>query len=156
MGNSNMKFSEISNNMSTSLSTTTSLARSGENELANKIKPEPSEFSPNLRFSGMSSSLWKINLPNVQDKEDPYVKFNDLPEPPPLPRKTQTEPICDTVVHSVVEKFIERSNLGKQKYGTTLDRTDLSTDEWANHMQEELMDAILYLERLRRELPKKK
>jgi len=59
---------------------------------------------------------------------------------------------CDTVVNSVVEKFIERSNLGKQKYGTTLDRTDLSTDEWANHMQEELMDAILYLERLRREL----
>ena len=57
----------------------------------------------------------------------------------------------DTVVKSVIEKFKERSDLGMQKYGTTLDRTDLTSEEWANHMQEELMDAILYLERLKRE-----
>ena len=42
-----------------------------------------------------------------------------------------------------------------QKYGTTLDRNDLTSEEWANHVQEELMDAILYLERLKREFSKK-
>ena len=58
----------------------------------------------------------------------------------------------DTVVASVVASFQERSRAGQLKYGTTLDRTDLSPLQWAQHMQEELMDAILYLERLKREI----
>lgn len=58
----------------------------------------------------------------------------------------------DTVVASVVSAFLERSRAGQLKYGTTLDRTDLSPLQWAQHMQEELMDAILYLERLKREI----
>ena len=58
----------------------------------------------------------------------------------------------DTVVASVVASFQERSRAGQLKYGTTLDRTDLSPLQWAQHMQEELMDAILYLERLKREM----
>jgi hypothetical protein len=62
----------------------------------------------------------------------------------------------DTVVASVVASFQERSRAGQLKYGTTLDRTDLSPLQWAQHMQEELMDAILYLERLKREMSQRK
>ena len=58
----------------------------------------------------------------------------------------------DTVVSAVVRSFEERSRAGQLKYGTTLDRTDLTPQQWAQHMQEELMDAILYLERLKREM----
>ena len=58
----------------------------------------------------------------------------------------------DTVVAAVVRSFQERSRVGQLKYGTTLDRTDLTPQQWAQHMQEELMDAILYLERLKREI----
>jgi hypothetical protein len=58
----------------------------------------------------------------------------------------------DTVVAAVIRSFQERSALGQLKYGTTLDRTDLDPQQWAQHMQEELMDAILYLERLKREM----
>jgi hypothetical protein len=58
----------------------------------------------------------------------------------------------DTIVNTVIHSFIDRSNLGFKKYGKTLDRTDVTTVEWANHMQEELMDAILYLERLKQDL----
>lgn len=58
----------------------------------------------------------------------------------------------DTVVLSVIQSFQERSRVGQLKYGTTLDRTDLTPQQWAQHMQEELMDAILYLERLKREI----
>jgi hypothetical protein len=58
----------------------------------------------------------------------------------------------DSVVAAVVEKFKQRSEFGQRKYGTNLDRKDLTVFEWANHMQEELMDAILYLEKLKREL----
>lgn len=58
----------------------------------------------------------------------------------------------DSVVSSVINKFLQRSALGKEKYGTDLDRKDLSTFDWINHAQEELMDGILYLEKLKQEL----
>tara|TARA_B100000925_G_C22006672_1_gene474019 strand:- start:192 stop:464 length:273 start_codon:yes stop_codon:yes gene_type:complete len=62
----------------------------------------------------------------------------------------------DTIVTSVVEKYLERSRVGKQKYGTTLDREDLDKIQWLVHLQEELMDATLYIEKLKKELEKYK
>lgn len=59
----------------------------------------------------------------------------------------------DSIVNSIMTKFVQRSHLGKLKYGKTLDREDLSFPEWIQHVQEELMDAILYLERLKKEGP---
>ena len=56
----------------------------------------------------------------------------------------------DSIVSSVIEKFKQRSEFGQQKYGTNLDRTDLSFLQWVQHMQEELMDAILYLEKMKK------
>ena len=57
----------------------------------------------------------------------------------------------DSIVESVIEKFKGRSDVGIKKYGTTLDRKDINFDGWAEHLQQELMDGILYLERLRNE-----
>jgi hypothetical protein len=58
--------------------------------------------------------------------------------------------VCnDTIVQSVISSFIGRSRLGQLKYGTNLDRTDLTTAQWIQHAQEELMDGILYLEKLK-------
>jgi len=54
----------------------------------------------------------------------------------------------------VIASFKARAAAGKLKYGTDLDRTDLKTLEWIQHMQEELMDATLYLEKLKREFKK--
>ena len=59
---------------------------------------------------------------------------------------------CDSIVQSVIQKFINRSVIGKQKYGTDLDRTDLQVQDWITHAQEELMDGILYLEKLKQEM----
>jgi len=61
----------------------------------------------------------------------------------------------DSIVISVVRKYIGRSLIGREKYGTTLDREDLSIVEWINHTQEELMDATLYLEKLKKTLIEK-
>lgn len=58
----------------------------------------------------------------------------------------------DTVVDEIREKFLERSKIGQAKYGTNLDRKDLSTIEWLSHAIEEQMDSILYLTKLKREL----
>jgi len=61
----------------------------------------------------------------------------------------------DSVVTAVLQKYKERSLVGKKKYGTTLDREDLTLVEWVNHTQEELMDATLYLEKLKKTLIEK-
>ena len=58
----------------------------------------------------------------------------------------------DSIVDAVIKKFLERSLVGQKKYGVTLDRTDLKVLDWITHAQEELMDGILYLERLRHEV----
>lgn len=58
----------------------------------------------------------------------------------------------DSIVTSVIEKFQQRAEVGQKKYGTNLDRTDLSVTDWIQHAQEEHMDAILYLEKLKTEL----
>ena len=58
----------------------------------------------------------------------------------------------DSIVQAVIRKFQERSELGQKKYGVTLDRTDLKVGDWIQHAQEELMDGILYLEKLKREI----
>ena len=57
----------------------------------------------------------------------------------------------DRIVLNVIKKFEQRADLGFKKYGVTLERTDLSTLDWINHAQDELMDGILYLERLKQE-----
>ena len=58
----------------------------------------------------------------------------------------------DKYVESILKRFKTRSEVGIIKYKTTLERSDLTTLEWINHAQEELMDGILYLERLKDEV----
>lgn len=60
----------------------------------------------------------------------------------------------DPVVEQVINKYHERSQAGIKKYGTMLNRDDLSELDWLNHLQEELMDATLYIEKLKHELNK--
>lgn len=56
----------------------------------------------------------------------------------------------DSVVDSVIDQFIDRAQFGKVKYNTDLDRDDLSVPQWIEHAQQELMDGILYLEKLKK------
>lgn len=58
--------------------------------------------------------------------------------------------VKDSVVQSVINKFKQRSEVGIKKYNTTLDREDLDFGQWVEHAQEEAMDLILYLEKLKR------
>lgn len=62
------------------------------------------------------------------------------------------EPQTDSIVESVINQFKQRSEAGINKYGTTLDRDDLSTLEWIEHAKQEAMDFIIYLEKLKHEL----
>ena len=65
---------------------------------------------------------------------------------------TMDRPKKDSYVQIVKAKFEQRSQRGIEKYNTTLEREDLNLQEWLNHLQEELMDATLYIERLKAEV----
>ena len=67
---------------------------------------------------------------------------------------TMDQPKKDSYVQLVKAKFEQRSQTGIKKYNTTLEREDLDLQEWLNHLQEELMDATLYIERLKAEIKK--
>ena len=62
----------------------------------------------------------------------------------------------DPVVQKVCDKFIDRSNVGYAKYGSTLeDERRLKMkglQKYLNDIQEELMDAVLYIQTAREEL----
>lgn len=61
----------------------------------------------------------------------------------------------DEIVESIINQFKDRSSLGIKKYGVTLDREDLTTLDWIEHLKQELMDAILYIERTKKDLTNK-
>ena len=54
----------------------------------------------------------------------------------------------DKHVEAVRQKLLDRSQVGIEKYGTTLDRKDIDLVGWLNHLQEELLDAACYVQRL--------
>jgi len=64
----------------------------------------------------------------------------------------QTIKFRDPVVQCVVNKFVDRSDVGFAKYKTTMRDDQSDVFVWLNHLQEELMDATLYLQRLKEEI----
>jgi hypothetical protein len=52
----------------------------------------------------------------------------------------------DPIVDSVINQFSKRSEVGIKKYGTTLEENN--NDDFLQHLKEELMDAVLYIEKL--------
>ncbi len=58
----------------------------------------------------------------------------------------------DSNVFDVCQKMFNRMNEGRKKYGVTTERTDLDLEQWIIHLQEELMDATIYLERILKEI----
>ena len=55
----------------------------------------------------------------------------------------------DKNVTSVIDQLCAREQAGLNKYGTNTERTDLTTLEWLQHLQEELLDGAVYIERLK-------
>jgi hypothetical protein len=55
----------------------------------------------------------------------------------------------DPIVCQMIDNIIKRSRAGMEEYGTTLDANGLPPIEWLNHLQEELLDASLYIEKIK-------
>jgi len=70
--------------------------------------------------------------------------------------KTKFVTFRDPVVERVVDKFVSRSDIGYAKYGTTLDEERTTKlkglSKYLQDIQEELMDAVLYIQTAREEI----
>jgi hypothetical protein len=53
-----------------------------------------------------------------------------------------------SIEEQVCFKILKRSEVGEKKYGTTMERKDLSKLDWLKHAQEEAMDLAVYLQKL--------
>lgn len=51
---------------------------------------------------------------------------------------------CSDITVALVAQLVQRDQMGRAKYGTTLDRTDLTLDQWLQHQVEELLDGAGY------------
>jgi len=73
-----------------------------------------------------------------------------------LKMKSKTIKFRDPVVENVVDKFISRSDFGFEKYGQSMHNERITKQKdlagYLNDIQEELMDAILYIQAAREEL----
>ncbi len=65
---------------------------------------------------------------------------------------TKRKKNMDKNVENVVTQLRTREEEGLQKYGVNTERTDLTPLEWLQHLQEELMDASVYIEKLKNEM----
>ena len=52
------------------------------------------------------------------------------------------------IIDSIIEDLEFREKKGLETYGTTVDRNDLTQEEWMQHLYEELLDSAVYLKKL--------
>ena len=55
----------------------------------------------------------------------------------------------DIIIDRVIKKIKSRSDVGFKKYGITLKEDNQPLDVWLTHIQEELMDAVNYIEKVK-------
>lgn len=61
-------------------------------------------------------------------------------------------PAPDEIEERIIQEIRRRRDIGREKYGTSMERTDLTTQQWLQHMKEELLDGAIYCERVKRDL----
>ena len=61
----------------------------------------------------------------------------------------------DKNVEKVITQLRDREEEGLRKYGVNTERVDLTPLQWLQHLQEELMDASVYIEKLKNEMKEK-
>jgi hypothetical protein len=77
----------------------------------------------------------------MSDSVTKYFENSDITSNVSIPKS-------DKIVHNVVQKYNDRSAVGIEKYNTTLEDSKEDTRAFLIHLQEEMMDGTLYIEKL--------
>ena len=104
-----------------------------------------SDDAPHIYFKPLS----EVDRSQEEDYDDPYNWVVNGMKDVPV-KKT------DSIVKSVIDKYQQRSEVGIKKYGTTLEENEDGIEIFLTHLQEEMMDATLYIEKLKHKFAKLK
>lgn len=74
----------------------------------------------------------------------------------PFPTEGPLNKSPDNNVNQICDEFVRRSEHGFKKYGVTTERNDLEFEQWIQHLKEELMDAVVYIHKVQREIRRTK
>lgn len=76
----------------------------------------------------------------VRAKAQPKDDMIQVPTTTPYPK--------DAVINAVINKFTSRADIGMTKYDTSMAGNTGGVVVWLEHTQQELMDAVNYIEKL--------
>lgn len=112
-------------------------------------RTSPSVAKEQERLIRLSDRNTKMNLIGLNPDDTADVELFLQMEARVLENKKRS---LDPNVKSVMNKYESRARVGFEKYKTDTTRSDLSLQDWLTHLQEELMDATIYVERLKQDL----
>lgn len=115
-------------------------------ELPPEIREKALEYQKNELDANFDTKIdnleFAFNWLETKEGADYWFLWHEKqPETPP-----------DQNVLEVIESFKKRSEVGFKKYGTNTERTDIDLLGWLNHLQEEMQDAIIYIQRIKKEI----
>jgi len=117
------------------------------------LSPEVRGWIIGFRWVADSGCLRGVIFQVTKEKNAPRIDWEFLAERLELiPETTPPEPAEKEVEEAVCDAIRSRRDAGRKKYGTTMERQDLTPLQWLQHAQEEAMDFSIYLEKLRRVL----
>ena len=109
----------------------------------------------------MSTTSHNCEIINFEERRREYVIRElirgQIHEPEEIAQLLQdyhtdkiAEPSKDSIIQQVCEEYSQRGKVGLEKYGLTLDREDLTKEQWIQHAKEEAMDLTLYLTKIQK------
>ena len=112
-------------------------------------------YAERLESEEFKKKLEKVVRPTITAPKEKSIsgnKLEDIVEHHPIMEPQIPGPNADRNVENVIKDLRWRAERGLQKYGVTTERKDLSVIEWLQHLQEELMDATVYIEKLKSQI----
>ena len=112
-----------------------------------KASPSITTFSAGIDWGYFSKPLMKSIMDDLTNLEEHIYQRSKM-----ISQDVEDEDdTLDPVVERVCQRLIDRSIVGQRKYGKKMTRQDIDFLGWLNHLQEELLDAAVYVERLKDE-----
>tara|TARA_R110000787_G_scaffold284738_1_gene398827 strand:- start:21051 stop:21479 length:429 start_codon:yes stop_codon:yes gene_type:complete len=123
-----------------------------------ELYPEGVQIIPEKQKRSVRDTMRNWEKPHIEPAkamnmeeigEELHAQLKELKTMPT--RETYDAPE-DPNVATVVKSYLKRAAVGMTKYGVTTERTDIDLIGWLDNLQEELMDATIYLERAKQDL----
>lgn len=106
--------------------------------------------NPSITIEEMIAAGWTIPLLIQQG----YIEL--IPTPPAAPDDSKPGPVkTSDIASQVINEVTARDAHGQQKYGVSLDREDLTSEQWLQHLFEELIDGAHYVKAAKREVTRR-